>query len=248
MLSIRNNYNDNDSDEEAHKPPARAPGISGQLSLSTHMASTTLADGHAPPLTDSQLDAALLDYESEPDDAKMKEPCKKHPDCIHAGGDKHPGRCIWFDEDTKRRCQIPDDAPGWVVAKSKAKQSEQKEVNAERSTRASKNQVQPQPQPQSKKDGKKRKEPDFAACIAEVNKATRAAEVAEAAAKKAKIEAETKLVAAAKREKERLRRDASVKRREAERIRLLAEKRAREEEAEALEMERQADVMSQTYY
>ena len=49
MMSIRDNYEGNDSEEEAPSPPAGVPGLAGQLSLSTHMASTSLGAGSAPP-------------------------------------------------------------------------------------------------------------------------------------------------------------------------------------------------------
>ena len=97
--------------------------------------------------------------------------------------------------------------------------------------------------------GKRKGAPEnsFAAAMAEVEKATRAAEAAEAAAKKAKLEADAKLKEAARVEKERLRREATAKKRKAAKIRLLAEKDARAEEASAEEMERMADMMSQQY-
>jgi hypothetical protein len=271
-MHFRSASTHNDDEDGTESPPLGPPGIHGQLSINTHMATTTLSSSTPYNLTNAELDealndpndAALFDYE---EDTKMLEPCKKHPECLHAGGNRHPGRCIWYDEDIRKRCVIPDDAPGWTVVPKAEKKAELKpEPKQTRSTEPKQTRSTP-----VATGSKKRKAPsDFDAaqaevtepcfllllllclslhlCVSQALKATKAAEAAEAAAKRAKIEADEKLVAAAKREKERLRREASAKRREAEKIRLLAEKKAREEEAEADEMERMAAHMSQTYY
>lgn len=124
-----------DSDDDPTELEGGPPTFTTQISLSSQMAATSVST--TKPLTDAEIDAALLDYEDDSGGvnveanatSKTVTACGKHPDCLHSKGDKHPGRCIWYDEDLKRRCIIPDDAAGWAIAKP-MKIEEKVKVNA----------------------------------------------------------------------------------------------------------------------
>lgn len=251
MHSLRG-YGDSDEDDDTGQAAA-APAISGQLSISSQMAGVSVNPREAPPLTDAEIDAALCNYEQDDNTggdpfpmavptAKSFFACTKHSECIHNLGKGHPGRCVWFDDDSRTRKVIPDDAPGWLIAKPMKVEKEVKaaEVKDPRESRKAK-EVMPN------KGSKRKTSNPLAAALEEADKATRAAEMAEATAKKAKVDAESRVIKAATAEKEKLRREAVIKKREAAKMRLLTEKAARQAEREAAEMEAEASALSQQY-
>jgi len=258
MQNLRG-YGEDDEDDDTGEATA-PPAIGGQLSIASQMAGVGLNPrAPAKPLTDAEIDEALCSYQ-EKDDNTGSDPfsmavptansslaCTKHTECIHNMGGGHPGRCVWFDEDLRRRTVIPDDAPGWLIAKPMKVEKEVKaaEVKAPRESRNAK-EVKPAEVKVPNK-GKRKASNQLAAALEEADKATRAAEMAEATAKKAKVDAEGRVMAAAKTEKERLRREAVIKKREAAKMRLLTEKAARQAEREAAEMEAEASALSQQY-
>lgn len=242
-MALRGAYEHNDSDD-SEKEEERGEGL---LTGMQDMAVT---------YTNSQLDAALMDYESESGQGQEDiatssnvMPCSKHSECLHAKGDKHPGRCIYWDEDEKRRTIIPDDDSGWNIAKPMKVVQEKPPIESARVRALSKKAKEAvAPVQVAAKVGGKRKAPTtFEAAMQAADKASKNAVAAERAAKQAKIEAAANLKEAAKIEKDRLRRVALSMKRDAQKTRLAAEKKARQQEAEADEMERMAAQMSQEY-
>ena len=90
MHSIRE-YRDSDDDDDPSELLGGPPTVSTQVSLSTQMAATSVSTT-SKPLTDAEIDAALLDYEDDSGGgnveanatSKTVTACGKHSDCLHS--------------------------------------------------------------------------------------------------------------------------------------------------------------------
>lgn len=251
-----------------------APGISRTSSAEVNRAIAAMDDA-LPNLTcqtTAEINreiAELTAYQSESASASASDPpvgssshaalfgtCDRHPHCNHARGLGHPGKCTWYDEDTRRQTWIPDDDRDWIKPRKMATETVEEVQQASVRQRKPADKFKPQtskpkptivkpPPAKASKASKagKAKQTEFGAIEAAVAKRRKEA----AAALEAEREAESELKIAAQAEKNNQRRDAAALRRMAAKKRLEAERDARAMEQQAADFEARARQLSQTY-